>query len=362
MKYVLTALIIYAVIAGLMLFINLIRPTQALMGAVFIAVSYSFIVWADHSNQTTDTEIWSGKITKVEHIEEWDEWHPPREETYTTTDSKGNTVTHTRTIPGYWEHHEAENYITTSDDGTIRVYKTPDGKKFTDDFVNSTKELEEYYPVGAATASVHTFVNKVQASYSLFKNKDINLEDYPDLPDYPSKMNSYYSVDRLIGNFKDKAIKSRYLDEINSNLNDTKNPNNKEKVKSYKQVNLMLVNFGDKSEDYGYALQDHWENGAKNDVIVTFGTDKKGKPTWCYVFSWSDVEILKTDIREVIMSTEDINKEFNTALNKISDLIEEKYKRREFAEFEYIQIEPSNFCKVLLVIVFIAVCIMILFI
>lgn len=362
MKYVLIALILYAVIAGLMIFIELVHPTQAFMGAVFIAVLYSLIIWGDHNNQTTDTEIWSGKITEVEHIEEYDEWHPPREETYTTTDSKGNTQTHTRTIPGYWEHHYAENYITTTDNGRYSVSETPDGKKLTDNFVNSTKELEEYYPVDSATASIHTFTNKVQASYSLFKNKDINLEDYPDLPDYPSVMNNYYSVDRLIGSFKDKETKSRYLDEINSNLNDTKNPNNTEKVKSYKQVNLMLVNFGDKSEDYGYALQDHWENGAKNDVVVTFGTDKKGKPTWCYVFSWSDVEILKTDIREVIMSTEDINKEFNTALNKISDLIEEKYKRREFAEFEYIQIEPSKTCKIILVVVFIATCIGIIFI
>lgn len=353
MKYVLIALILYAIISGLMIFIGLVNPTQTFVGAIFIVILYSVIIWCNHNSQTADIEIWSGKITEVKHIEEWDEWHPPKTETYTTTDSKGNTKTHTRTIPGYWEHHYSENYITTSDNGTIRVYETPDGKKFSDNFVNSTKELEEYYPVGQATASTHTYKNKVQSSNSVFKTREIDLNDYPDLFTYPTVQNKNYSIDRLLGNFKDKAIKSKYLDNINSNLNDTENPNNVEKVKSYKQVNLILANFGNKDEDYGYALQNYWENGNKNDIVVTFGTDNNGKPTWCHVFSWTEVEILKSDIREVIMSVEDIDKEFNNTLDKISDLIEEKYKRREFAEFEYIQIELSTFSKILLVIIFI---------
>lgn len=355
MTYALIAFFLFLIVLGIKVVLEQEIDLERIIPAVLVLViGYCLVIGIDYCNKTSDKEIWSGKITKVKHEEEWDEWHPPSVETYTTTDSKGNTVTQTRTIPGYWEHHEAENYITTSDEGTFRVFKTPDGKRFSDSFVNSTKELEKYYPIGQATASTHIYVNKVQSSYSIFKNKEIDLNDYPDLFEYPLKQNKNYSINRLLGNFKNKAVKSKYLDSINSNLNDTDNPNNTENTKSYKQVNLILANFEDKNSDYGYALQDYWENGNKNDVVVTFGTDANGKPTWCYVFSWSDVEILKTDIREVVMSVEDINKEYNKTLDKISDLIEEKYKRREFAEFDYIQVELSMFSKVLLVIIFLA--------
>lgn len=351
MSYILTALVIYLFIAGAMFYLQAVELETIIIGVIGILLSYSIIISIDYFIKTTDTEVWSGKITKVEHKEEWDEWHPPRTETYTTTDSNGKTTTHTRTIPGYWEHHDAENRITTSDQGTIYVYQTPDGKRFTDDFVNTTEELAKYYPIGQATASTHSYRNKVQASYSIFKNKDINLNDYPDLFEYPDTKNNYYSINRLLGNFKNKDNKSKYLDAINSNLNDTDNKNNKDKVKSYKQVNVIVANFGDKSIDYGYALQDYWENGNKNDLVITFGTDKNNKPTWCYVFSWSDVEILKTDIREEIMAVNDINKEFNNTLDNISSLIEQKFKRKEFAEFEYIQIDISLFSKILLAII-----------
>ena len=353
MKYILIALIIYLIVTGGIYFTTKVIPPGFLPGFITICIGYAIVIGVDYLSKTTAVEVWSGKITKVEHKEERDEWHPPETKTYTEIDSKGETVTKTKTVPGYWEHHDAENYITTTDQGEISVDKTPDGKRLTDSFVNSTKELEKYYPIGQGTASTHTYTNKVKSSYSIFKHKYINLDDYPGLPEYPTEKTSYYSINRLLGNFKNKAVKSKYLDTINANLNDTNNKNNKEKTKSYKQVNLILVNFGNKDENYGYALQDYWENGNKNDFVITFGTDKKGKPTWCYAFSWSDVEILKTDVREVIMSVNNINKEYNKTLDNISDLIEEKYKRREFAEFDYIQVEIGMLSKILLIIILI---------
>lgn len=327
--------------------------------ALVIAISYGVIVGIDYSMQTTDYEIWSGKITEVEHIEEWDEWIPPRTEEYTETTSDGKTVTKTRVIPGYWQHHDAENYITTTDKGKEKVYETLDGKEFTDDFVNSNKELEKYYPIGKPTASVHTYENKLKASYSIFKHKDIDLNNFENMPDYPVKENENLTVNRLIGNFKNKEVLNNYLDKVNTNLNDTSNPNNKDKVKSYKQVNLMFVNFGDKPEDYGYALQDHWKNGAKNDFIVTYGTDKNNKPTWCYAFSWTDVEILKTDVREYIMSQDNLNN-FEKVMDDISDMIEKKFDRKQFKDFDYIQIETRAGSKVFMVVILIGCCVAVL--
>lgn len=363
MKYVIILMAVYVIAVVVMTFLGIIEEDSIgeylrniSIGAVTLFLVSSFIVNIDFSIKTASTEVWSGKITKVKHKEEYDEWVPERRETRTRTKSDGRTETYEVVVEeAHWEHHEAENYITTSDRGTFRVYETPDGKRFTDYFVNSNEELEEYYPIGGATASTHTFTNKVKASYSIYNRKEVDLEDYPDLFEYPTKENSYYSINRLLGSFKDKTAKSRYLDEINSELNDTDNKNNKDKVKGYKQVNIIMVNFGDKKKEYGYALQDYWQNGAKNDLVITFGTDKKGKPTWSYVFSWSESEMLKSDIRDLILSVEDINKEYYKTLDEISDLTEKQFSRKEFADFDYIQVEVSLFTKILLVILLLAV-------
>jgi len=54
---------------------------------------------------------------------------------------------------------------------------------------------------------------------------------------------------------------------------------------SWKQVNLIFVNVGaDKPIEYGYALQDYWEGGNKNDFIVSFSMNSDGKLNWVYPF------------------------------------------------------------------------------
>lgn len=361
MKYIVIGLILYVSIILTYCIANKksFRLKDVLLGALTIVIGFIVVIKTDEKIKTNAKEIRSGVIESVKHEEEWEEWHPPVTDIITETDSKGNVVTRTIEKPGYWEHHKATNYIKTTDSGTKSIYKVPDGRILNDNFVNTTEELEKYYPIGSPTASIHTYKDKVRGSYSLFKSNDIDLKEYPDLFKYPDKENEYLSVNRLLGEFNNKEEYSRHLDSINSKLNDTNNPNNKDNVKSYKQVNLIIVNFGDKGEEYGYALQDYWRNGAKNDIVVTFGTDKKGKPIWSYVFSWSEVELLKTNIRERILEVEDINKEFKDTLEDISDIIESKFERKEFSDFNYIEVKLSVFAKLMLIIVFIvAICIL----
>ena len=273
------------------------------------------IVGVNISSQTMDTEIWSGKITKVEHKEEFDEWHEPTTETY--TDSNGNIQT--RIIDGYWEHHYAENYITTSDNGRMSVNGSIDGKvKFDDKYPNSNEELEQHYKVGTPTASEHTYENKVQASYSIYKNKDIDLEKFKDLPEYPSAKN-YFEIDRMIGEVPNKTKALERLNFWNTELNkQIPDPEREGKTRSWKQVNLIFVNVGqDKPEEYGFALQDKWEGGNKNDFIISFSMDKQGNVNWVYPFSWSEVEGLKLEVRDYIMSQKQI-KDFAPIVNDMN--------------------------------------------
>lgn len=317
-------------------------------GMLICLIINSFIVVIDYHGQTDCQEVWSGQITSVKHNEEWDEYHPAWDEEVTKTDSKGKT--HTKIIhhPAWTEHHDAENYIYTSDNGCNSVYETKEGKHFTDNFVNSNEELEEYYPIGMPTASIHTYENKVQASYSIFKHENINLNDY-NLPDYPKEINYFNVNSRLIGDFNNSNIIEEKLNKINTELNDTNNPNNVEGKKSYKQVNLIVVNLGDVSEDYGQALQDYWKNGNKNDFVVVLGSNNN-KITWCYCFSWCEQELLKEEIRDYIIDKDNNLDNFENTLDFISNDIEEKYSRKEFSDFSYLHIDTSTGAKTIMII------------
>ena len=313
--------------------------------SVVLFLLYGIIYLIDINFQTMDTEIWSGQIISVEHKEEYDEYHPAWDETVTRTDDKGNTYKEIIHHDAYTEHHDATNYINFSDQGGEYVYKTLDGKKFTDDFVNSNEELEKYYPIGMPTASFHTYENKVQASYSVFKHKEINLDDYKGkLFEYPNETKNYNIV-RVLGDFPNFKKVNSEVNKYNTLLNDTNNPNNTEGKKSYKQVNLILINMGNVPIEYAYAQQDYFENGNKNDFIITFGTDDKNNIVWCYPFSWSEVERLKIDVRDYILDLGKLDNNFYKKIPDIAKMIEDQYIRKQFTDFNYLIVEISKVGK-----------------
>lgn len=309
------------------------------VSVISIAV-FAIIVGIDYFAQTADIEIRSGSVIAVDHKEEWDQWHP--EVCTTTTDDKGRTST--SCTPGYWEHHDATNRIKTSDDGWITVRKSMDGKvKFNDSYPNTDSELADFYPIGTTSASRHTYTNKVKASYSIFKNKEVNPDDYPYLPSYPNTVEGYIKIPRFIGDVSNKPQVLDRLDELNTQLNKmVPNPEKPGKLKSWKEVNLIFVNLGEGVPyEAGLALQDSWKNGNKNDFVVSFSADSDGKIAWAYAFSWSEVDILKLEVQDLLMNSGEIT-DFLPILEGVGKLVEEKFERKQFADFNYIQIQPSN--------------------
>ncbi len=290
-----------------------------------IIVNFFFMVGIERISGD-DVEIWSGRIIEIQHKEEWDEWIPPKIETYTTTDKNGKQVTHTRTIPGYWKHHYAENLIKTSDDGWKNVYASSDRKvKFNDNYPNTESELNEYYPVGQPTSSFHSYQNKLNFSKSLFKARDVDKTLIEQLPDYPSKVNSDFTIDRLLGEFKNKDSLNDLLNEWNSKLN--MEPLNK-------QVNVIYVNVGDLPIEYGYALESKWEGANKNDFVISFSmVDNKIK--WVYPFSWTEVEILKINIRDYMLDNSE--SDFSKIINDTCNMIAEDFERKEMEDYKYIK-------------------------
>jgi hypothetical protein len=301
------------------------------------------IVGIDYTSQTADTEIWSGKVASWEHKEEWDEWHPPKTTCTTSTDSNGNSRQSCKTEPGYTEHHYAQNHIYTTDDGWINVDKSPDGKKFDDSWPNDDKILKQYWPEGTPTASTHSYINKVQASYSIYRHKEIDLNKFENLPDYPKKVTNYVNVDRIVGEVpnKDKALVelAKWNTELNKSVSDPEKPG---KTKSWKQVNIIFVNLGiNKPQETGFALQDKWEGGNKNDFVIAFSTDEEGNVNWSYPFSWSEAELLKIQVRDYMNSLKKID-DFVPVVSNVSEMLAKDFVRKQFKDFNYLQIEVST--------------------
>ncbi|MDF2615439.1 MAG: hypothetical protein K0Q47_94 [Sedimentibacter sp.] len=311
--------------------IKLSLKIEYFIGGIILGLILLFaVIAADEVAQTTDTEVWSGSVIDWKHTEEYDE------KVY-EKDKDGN-------VTGYhYDHHYAENKIKTSDNGWITVKKSPDGKKFTDKWPNKTSELKEIWPEGTPTASSHTYVNKIQASYSIYKHEEIDLDQYKDLPKYPDKTYDYLYIDRIVGDFPNELESRKLLDQWNTELNKfIPDPEKPGKNRSWKQVNIIFVNVGPgKSVDYGFALQDYWEGGNKNDFVVSLSMEKDGTINWVYPFSWSEVEILKIEVRDYITNLKVIN-DLSPIIDKVSQMVADKFERKQFADYNYLNIDVSN--------------------
>ncbi len=301
----------------------------AIVFAVIAVVITAATICIDQSVRTSDTEVWSGYITDWDHDEEYDE-------TVYDYDDKGN-VKGSHTV-----HHDAENRIKTSDGGWISVSKAPNGKKFNDFWPNKASELKELWPEGTPTASTHTYKNKVQASYSIYRHKDIDLKQYKDLPKYPKEVYDKLYIDRVVGEFPNELAARKLLDKWNTELNKfIQDPEKPGKMRSWKQVNLIFVNVGSgKPIEYGYALQDYWEGGNKNDFVVCVSMEEDGRLNWVYPFSWSEVEILKLETRDYMMGKAIIT-DLCPIVEDISKLVADKFERKQFADYNYLQIDTS---------------------
>jgi hypothetical protein len=337
-----------AVLLGLtIILVEIFKGKNFVRAVIFIAISIAITgatVGIDFAIQTADTEVWSGQVTGWDHDEEYEEWHPPV--TSCTTDSKGKQSC--TTTPGYYEHHYAENHIYTTDDGWVYVDHAPNGREFDDNWPNTAGPLKKYWPAGTGTASTHSYVNKVQASYSIYKHKQVDLKKYPDLPKYPDKVHDYFLIDRIVGKVPNKQESLMTLNNANAYLNHTITDKKTGKKKSYKEVNLIFVNVGaNKPEEYGFALQDKWENGNKNDFIVSFSMNNDGTINWVYPFSWSESERLKIDVREYMLDLKKV-KDFKPVVNDVSKMVEDGFVRKQFADFNYLQIDTSTTATVII--------------
>lgn len=297
--------------------------------------------------QCMDHEIFSGTIVSATHHPYWQakiRVEDYRTETY--TDSQGRTRTRRVHIghhyrydnhPEHWtckadfgsylKEHEYEIDKTFFDqiaknfcNNQLRVitpYKSNFHKGDKNDYVADNK-MGFVYP----TTKWKRFTNRIKASPSLYSYaavpKEAKVFPYP-------KCNNPFKSDRLLGTAQ-KTIDIREFDVMCSMLG------------PYKKVNIIMIGFGNMSSDIAHLQEASWIGGKKNDLVLCYGGSDPLNPDWTYVFGWTDRNIVKVNLQNILL---DYPMD-NGILALIEQEVRANYQIKEWDNFNYLQVSPPR--------------------
>lgn len=311
-------------------------------GVPILAIAIS--KWAIETSQTSDTEFWGGYVLNSEYYEDWNERVSCRHPKYRTkTDSKGNTTTyqdgyqHSYDVdyhPPYWEINTTigtfgipstryreltKRFGNETFVDLHRSYHTDDGDKYV---TNWMKEPEKLVPV----TDSRRYENRVQASQSVFNFKEVNPKDF-DLFEYP-KINSDYHQRSILGTGGATHIQAEArLDYVNATLG------------SSKQTRMFILVFRNQPLQAGIDQESYWKGGNKNEFITCIGVDDAQEVQWVHVFSWSEVEDLKIEARDMITNQKKLD--LVAYVNWLEPEMQSRFIRKKFKDFDYLTVEPS---------------------
>ncbi len=315
---------------------------------LFIVCSKGCSEWS----QTQDTEYWGGYVTSAAFYEDWNEKvscrHPiPCHHPEYSRDSNGKRYqSGWKHINDGYEHlydvdyhpEEWDLYTSLGDsysisrsryDGLVvqfgnktfvdlhRNYHTKNGNKYVTKWGGEAEKLD---PVTVSKS----YENRVQASQSVFNFKTVNPKDYG-LYDYPPIQGLYQQCALGPGATPAAEKKIQYL---NATLG------------SSRQVRLYVLVFQGQPIQAAMEQEAYWKRGNKNEFVTCVGVDKDLAVQWSYVFSWTEVEDLKIEARNLVMGM----KTFDMAayLDAVQPLIETKWERKHFKDFNYLTVEPTT--------------------
>lgn len=300
------------------------------------------------ASATSDTEFWNGTIVKGEYYEEWNEYiHKTCTEQYACgRDSKGNTTYCTRTYdcsyvdyhPPYWELTD-DNGLTITVSKYLyerlvkkfgnnnfvelnRHYYTIDGNKYVSYWPKTDETIE-------CMVTAHRYENRVQAARDVFNFPETDTADIRlyGLYNYPN-IEYEYSQLNLLGNIQYKSYYDHKLEVLNAKLG------------KKKQVKVFVLLFNDKLREAGLKQEAYWKGGNKNELVVCIGLDKEKNVTWSHVFSWTENQIIKINIRNYIESSKKLN--LGKTIDFIYDEVDKNFVRKHFKDFNYLTVDPTT--------------------
>ena len=301
--------------------------------------------WIALEAQCRDHEVFSGKVVSATHHPWWqarEEVDDYEDEEY--TDSEGNKHTRRKKVGSHYEYHDhPEHWTCEADFGsysstveyeidqaffrqiaanfcggslrTVQPWKSDFYKGDKNEYVADNK-TGYVYP----TTRWMAFKNRVKASPSLYSfapvPKDAKVFPYPACKDP-------FASDRLVGTAR-QTIPLRDFDVMCSSLGPRK------------KVNLIMVGFGEAGSEAAHVQEAAWVGGKKNDLVLCYGGKDQRKPSWTYVFGWTDKAIVKVNLQSILLK----NPIDATILPLVEAEVSRNYEIKEWRDFSYLQVEP----------------------
>lgn len=159
------------------------------------------------------------------------------------------------------------------------------------------------------------------------------------LPAYPDDVHDLHYVNRVIVQgvpVPDVARWNSDLQELLATLGPKK------------QVNAVLVMTNEVNPNFAEALRAAWLGGKKNDVVVVLGMPQYPEIAWTRVFSWTDRELFKVELRDDLQELHTLDRA--AVMATLRKHIERDFVRKSMKDFAYLQneVEPPLWLVVLL--------------
>lgn len=321
-----------------------------LTSCVLVLLTAGLFHWIAFETNCRDHEILSGHVISAVHHPYWQSRvrvEDYKTETYTTGSGK-DRVTHTRRVHvgSHYEYDNHPEHWTCDSDygsyGGVKEYRID--SKFFNEIANNfcNGEIRTHTPYKSnfykGDRNIYIADNKNKYVYPTttwkpFKNKIkacTSLYSYSEVPtnavvfEYPL-CNSPFKSDRLLGTAKE-TISIREFDLLCS------------RVGPSKKANLIIIGFGNVGAENAQFQEAKFVGGRKNDLVLCYGGHDPVKPDWTYVFGWTDTEIVKQNLQEIMLN----NPIDQTILPLIEEEIKTRYEIKEWRDFDYLQIDPPK--------------------
>lgn len=304
------------------------------------------------SYNESDTEYLGDYVTEIRYYEPWNEYI---HRTCTRTTKVGKSTVTTTYDCSYVQYHSEEfvqvysgyEYSITKKEferlsklwsknelkfkDMNRKYHTKDGDMYFKKY--------DYIREHSKTRTVeNTYKNKVKASHSIFgfididknKAKEMGLYEYPEL--YNQKGTTFFDNDENQNPFIGYTPNKEELDRwqfINGYYGNKK------------QIRLFLLFFHNKDQSIVQDQRSYWDGGNKNEMVLCFGIDSLSKKIiWSDAFSWSDRPTFEVNFRNYMRDKDSLD--LNKLANWTEYAITHHWKRKDFKDFEYIDVELTN--------------------
>jgi hypothetical protein len=331
-------------------FKHLIAWWELILPVVLCLIFIALMKWGVETSLTSDIEYWTGYIIQANYqerwTEEWDEYIPEQGHYESSGSGKNSTSRYVVDVPAHWEHrivHHPDEFWMEDNNGITRYISREYYHQLTrlwnnknhknvihfrqtsvgDGGINWTN-WDQKRDTMVVLTTAHHYENRIQASHSVFKFPKI--EDKTDLFDYPN-LEDETNVPSILGIPEDDPA-NRFLCTRNAELGRDK------------QIRMWILVYNNKPLQTAIDQESLWMGGNKNELVVCVGTNDKQEIKWCYVFSWTENERLKIDVRQFVTGQKKLD--LMAVAKYMSNESAKQFTRKPFKDFSYLTVDPPT--------------------